>query len=238
MTSPYGKDPVTTIEEVLERQHEIADYIHGTLGDGDGIWIFNDLYITITEQVKKGCDKSNYKDTPFMTALDVAFANRYLEALRDNEKRPGSESGPWKALINARGNPNLQKLQFAAAGVNAHINFDLAQALCATWKQVKPTRGTDQHETYQAIDAVFAAEMDRLRHEFENKVEARFDRGLVSKLLDLVGDLFVDETRNVAWAQARTMWALRDVPFGDDPSVAFMLASSDLAAKVILHPLF
>ena len=62
-------------------------------------------------------------------------------------------------------------MNFAVLGVNAHINFDLAHALIATWRHVAPDGdGPDsaQFHDYRLINDVFEMEMDGLREELDS----------------------------------------------------------------------
>jgi Family of unknown function (DUF5995) len=132
----YKLGPVTTIPEVLTRLAVIREYI-GANGPGnpvDGIGCFNELYALITQDVLNGMGTNIHKDDAFMGALDVAFANRYLDALRADATLPGSAAAPWNVLLERRGDQKLEKLQFAAAGVNAHIDYDLTPAVVTTWE--------------------------------------------------------------------------------------------------------
>lgn len=236
--SPFRKGRVTTIEQVLERQHEIADYlVQQAAGKRDGLWVFNDLYTTITDQVKQGCDNSNYDDNEFMKALDVAFANRYFDALRDDARHPGSAPAPWEVLLGRRTVRGIEALQFAAAGVNAHINFDLAAAVFRTWQELGHGQGAAQHTTYQAIDGIFAKQMEPLRKEFESRWQREVDGGPISKFLDLLGDLLVDGTRDLAWHHAMTLWKWRRVPLADHITMDWLSLTAHAAGELLLVPL-
>jgi len=208
----YLGGDVTSIQAVLDRLEAIQLEID-TNGPGhpDGIGCFNVLYTDITRQVKDGVDAKVYPDNEFMAALDVAFANRYFAALRQDAQGPGPAPFPWKVLIDRRRDTSIFELQFAAAGVNAHIDFDLAAAVVEVWKG--PCHGGPhdgvQHATYQQIDQVFAREMSKLRHEYETKDLSRFDQGVVTKVLNFVSDWTVNLTRDIAWGHASRMWDLR-----------------------------
>jgi hypothetical protein len=235
--SPYKRGPAKTIDEVLDRQDAIGKFIAKQKGPSDGIYLFNKLYMTITEEVRDGCKASTYQDNDFMRALDVAFANRYFAALRRDEHDPGSAPAPWKVLLERRGDRGIQELQFAAAGVNAHINFDLAAAVYETWGRAGPGTGSDQHLTYQAIDAVFAAQMDTLRHAFEKTWQREVDGGPIAKLLDLAGDLTVDLTRDLAWHHAMTLWKWRRVPLHYHLTMDWLSVTAFAAGELLLLPL-
>lgn len=208
----YLDPKVNDIPGVLDRLAAIQAEI-GANGPGkpDGIGCFNTLYTDITKQVKAGVDGRVYPDNAFMAALDVAFANRYFDALRADAQTPGSAPMPWGVLLKSRADTKLFELQFAAAGVNAHIDFDLAAAVVEVWKG--PCRGGPhdgiQHATYQQIDQVFAREMSKLRHKFEPKDLLQFDQGTVTKVLSFVSDWVVNLTRDLAWGHAARMWDLR-----------------------------
>jgi hypothetical protein len=239
--NPYTLPPASSIPEVIQRLEDIQTYI-GANGPGhplDGIGCFSTLYTTITQRVLDGVNAQMFKDNAFMTTLDIAFANRYLDALRSSVIAPGSEPRPWSVLIDARADQNIAGLQFAAAGVNAHIDYDLSAALVTAWAETggpadqNGPGSADQHLTYQQIDQIFAEEMDALRHEFETSGEAGLDQGFVARLLDLFGDWTVDLTRDVAWGQASRMWALRKFHL-DGPYLDGLAVTAGLAGQVIL----
>ena len=207
MTWPYDLPRVTTIPEFLTRLGQIKAAINDPT---DGVSCFNDLYTTITSRVYQGTQTGFFGDPAYITALDVAFANRYLDALRDHDAGKHTPD-PWRVLIDRRADHAVQSLQFAAAGVNAHINFDLPHAVLEVWEgpQGPGPKNMAQHDTYQKVDQIFAGEMDNLRHKFETANEKQWDKGRLDKLLNLVGDLLVDGTRDVAWKEASHMWAFR-----------------------------
>src|SRR5258708_4791702 len=94
--NPYLLPSVTTIPEVIDRLTDIQAYIaaNGPGRPDDGIGCFNTLYTVITKQVLLGVQNGAFQDGPFMTALDVAFANRYFDALRADALAPGSAPRP------------------------------------------------------------------------------------------------------------------------------------------------
>ena len=131
---PYVRPPVTTVPEVLERLDEIQAYAeaHELLGPSDGVACFNRLYRTITASVLRGLGTRRFKDPDFIATLDVTFANRYFSAVRASVTEARVVAGAWQVLIERRDDRRIHPIQFAAAGVNAHVDLDLAVAVAAT----------------------------------------------------------------------------------------------------------
>jgi hypothetical protein len=63
--------------------------------------------------------------------LDLAFAGFYVDAL-DADLRGEPVPAPWRVAFDAaRERPDLPPLRHVLFGINAHINYDLPQALLA-----------------------------------------------------------------------------------------------------------
>jgi hypothetical protein len=235
---PYTLPAVAHIAEFLARLGDLQGYIaaNGPGKPNDGIGCFNALYLRVTERVRDGIGAGAFRDPRFVTELDVSFGNRYLDALRAGHDRPGSAPLPWRVLLERRADQNLARLQFAAAGVNAHIDYDLAAAVVATWRRIGG--GPDdpaQHASYQQIDRIFAEEMDGLRHAFESSGEAAIDRGRAASFLDFLGDWTVDITRDIAWGHAARMWALRHLG-GESEYLAALALTAGAVGRTLLVP--
>jgi hypothetical protein len=59
-----------------------------------------------------------------MSQLDVTFAGLYFDAV-EAAGDPAAVPLAWRPLIEERGQPAIEPIQFALAGMNAHINHDL-----------------------------------------------------------------------------------------------------------------
>jgi hypothetical protein len=235
---PLLEPNVTTIDDVLERLEDIQTHIEGEHGERDGVARFNFLYHLITQQVRDGANQARFADNDFMRALDVAFANRYFDALRADARNPGSAPKVWQALIDERANQHVFAMQFAVAGVNAHINFDLAFALvnACTTMHVELGAGR-QHDTYQEINDVFAEQMEPLRKHYENPLVRFFDRSILSRIANLGGDLAVIVTRDAAWMNGTWMWPRRgDADEIREHSDEMDDAATSLSDVILVHP--
>ena len=98
---------------------------------------FNRLYHTITSNVLERLDSGRFADPEFLALLDVEFAKRYFEALRLWSAGSPRTPGVWRVLFERMDGPDARPLPSAAAGVNAHINFDLPFAVVS---DVRPAR--------------------------------------------------------------------------------------------------
>ena len=77
----------------------------------------------------------------------------YFAAIRGYLSGTGLPSS-WQALFDARFQPGIDRILFAVAGMNAHINRDLALALNDTSASlnVTPASNGPEHADYQAIN--------------------------------------------------------------------------------------
>ena len=92
---------------------------------------FHATYLRTTQAVGEEIERGGFADGDWLTRWDIAFAELYLDALEAD--RLGSPvSGPWRvAFATADERPQLPPLRHVLFGLNAHINYDLPQALIA-----------------------------------------------------------------------------------------------------------
>jgi hypothetical protein len=92
---------------------------------------FHATYLRTTEAVAAEIDRGGFADGPWLERWDLAFAGFYLDALAA-DLRGEPVSLPWRVAFDAaRDRPGLPPLRHVLFGINAHINYDLPQALLA-----------------------------------------------------------------------------------------------------------
>ncbi len=104
------------------------DALDGVVGVGDGLRWFNRLYRMVTVEVRDHPPGGGWENRVWVEGLDVVFAGLYFDALRDWTAGRDVASA-WKAFFAMRSAGGIDRIQFAVAGMNAHINHDLALAL-------------------------------------------------------------------------------------------------------------
>jgi len=150
----------TRVEGVAERMRAIEV----VLPEGDGVRAFTQLYRAVTEAVDERVRPGTFADVTFTRWLDVVFANLYFRALRAHVLGPKRPPRAWAVLFEARSRKGIAPIQFALAGMNAHINRDLPLALVETCRarRVAPFRNCPQHADFRAIDPLLADRRRRL----------------------------------------------------------------------------
>ena len=200
----------TRVDGVAERMRAIEE----ALPEGDGVRAFTQLYRAVTEAVDEHVRPGTFADARFTRWLDVVFANLYFRALRAHVLGPKRPPRAWAALFAARSREGIAPIQFALAGMNAHINRDLPLALVETCRarDVVPAHGSPQHADFRAIDPLLAETEARVRRDFSTGLVGWADEAL-GELDSVVAMWKVSRARGAAWENAETLWALRDVPF-------------------------
>jgi hypothetical protein len=145
-----GPAPLT-IADVIARMQTID----ALLPTNDGLKWFNRIYLMVTQQVDLHPPGGAWESPVWLTRLDVVFAGLYFTAVAGFL---GGHSVPsaWNALFEARYRTGIDRIQFALAGMNAHINHDLALTLLATDAElnVVPAPGSPEFADYQSVSGL------------------------------------------------------------------------------------
>ena len=202
-----GKRP-NAIAGVIARMETI---LH-PLPDSDGVACFTRLYLKVTEGVQARLGALNFSDPRLLADLDVRFANLYFAAL-DAAATPNASEIPraWVPLFEARSRRGVAPLQFAIAGMNAHINRDLPVAIVASCQSagVAPEEGSPLHADYLRINHVLATVESHVKEQYLTGWLHRIDRLVhrVHRLDDIVAMWNITRARDAAWTNAEALWA-------------------------------
>ena|SRR5664280_340398 len=91
--------------------------------------VFLSTYQRTTQAIGDAIERASFEDPEWVARWDIAFANLYLSAL-DTELAGGATvPRPWRLAFAS--SSDLSPLRHVLLGINAHINYDLPQALLA-----------------------------------------------------------------------------------------------------------
>ena len=145
-------DGHAAVDEVLRVLSELQDVFAGSGSPAMG---FHHLYVATTTEVAQRLAAGAFEAPAFICALDARFAVRYLSAVR--AMAVGADvPRSWRVVLDGREEASL--LARTAAGVNAHINFDLPFALLAALRgaQVFPAAETSpEYRDYLQVNEIF-----------------------------------------------------------------------------------
>ena len=116
------------IDQVVQQLDDIIDW---SINSSSRLGYFAALYRKVTLKVKEGIGDGFFEDGERMENLDVIFANRYLEAFDQNQKKMKTTRS-WQLAFEASNQWWPIVLQHLLLGMNAHINLDLGIAAART----------------------------------------------------------------------------------------------------------
>ncbi len=226
--------PAQTIDDVIAKMTGID----GRLADADGLKWFNRLYLQVTLSVRAEVGGAAFEDKPFLTALDVVFANLYFAAVSRAEARPATPPKAWRPLFDTRNTSGIARLQFALAGMNAHINRDLPEALVRAFRQLgdTPLANAPRRRDFDRVNDLLERVEEAAKHDFTIGIVGDIDR-LAGRLDDVKAMWSVREARATAWTNAEVLWTLQDVPLLRDRYFDRLDRLTGFAGKGLLVPI-
>jgi Family of unknown function (DUF5995) len=236
-----AREKLTDVPSVVDRLDRISR-VAATLrplGENDGMACFARLYHQITRDVLTSYeDRSLFRCGDFVIELDIAFAQRYLDAIHAHGTAGEEAPRCWRILFDRRQEEGIERWRFAATGVNAHVNFDLAFALLDVWEDHPDSplsTSEEQYADYQAINTIFHRRMDELCERNDAPWTLLGDDGtFFDRAGNVLGDLLVVGTRDLAWTFAERMWRHRgELGYRDVPTATLDVVAAGLADVVL-----
>lgn len=225
---PVPPEQPRSVEEVVARLREIDR----SLPESDGVRAFNHMYLQVTELVRDRLSTGFFHDAAFLARLDAVFAGLYLGQVNAS---PAPLAKAWAPLVEGRAASCLP-IQFALAGMNAHINHDLPIAVVRTCRQLGLTPSSPGvKEDYDAITGLLEDVQEQVRQAFLHGVALEADRAL-APVIAMVGNWSIAKAREAAWVTAGLLWEIDGVePLASD-YLATLGRSVGLAGRLLLTP--
>jgi hypothetical protein len=195
--------------------------------------IFAETYFRTTRAVGTAIEDARFEDPAWVERWDVAFADLYLLAydaylagaarverphVTGTDRAAGDQPGPKNALDTRVPRPwrlafdapaDLPALRHVLLGINAHVNYDLPQALLAVISDddfTDPVLMARRKRDHERIDAVLASRVAA-------EDDALGPRILLDRVLDPLNRLgskrFLKEARQKVWRNVEQLQQAR-----------------------------
>jgi len=225
---PPAPGQPATVDALVERMHEIDRALPST----DGVSAFNGMYLRVTELVRDRLVEGWFGNPAFVTRLDLVFAGLYLDAVG-----AGTPDASWAPLFSARLEPGRVPIQFALAGMNAHINHDLPLAVVTTCRQLGLTPDSPGvADDYHRVNDLLAAVQEDVRRSFLDGIALTVDEQYAGPVANLVSGWSIARARDAAWTNARVLWSLEGVEPLRTDFLATLSRSVGMAGRYLLTP--
>ncbi|NGO66987.1 DUF5995 family protein [Streptomyces boncukensis] len=219
---------VLPIRDVTARMREIG----AELPPRDGVAVFNRVYLSVTEELERRLAAGLFEEREATGELGARFAARYLDAV-DAERAGRRPPACWRPLFQMRRHPAVHALQFALAGINAHIGHDLPLSLVDTCR----SRGTEPdalEADYERIGELLTGLEERIR---EDLMPGPDLLDVADPLTHLVGSWSLERARGGAWAAFRALWGLRAFEALAEEMTEGLDATVGMTGRYLLTPL-
>ena len=187
---------LTTIEGVIVKLDEIIAW---SKKNKSPIGYFACTYRIMTLAVLDGIKKKKFEDGKRMIILDLAFANRYFEAL-ENYQNNKKCSNAWFTAFEAAKNKNFLIMQHILLGINAHINLDLgvSAASIMPYRKINPLKN-DFDKINEVISSINQKVQDTLNTIcYSIALVDELSQGKDNAILDFA----ISKARQTSWATA------------------------------------
>jgi Family of unknown function (DUF5995) len=221
---------ISTIQDVIVRMEQIDSSLPAT----DELACFNRMYLEVTQNVESCLSQHYFSDPNFMETLDVISADLYFTAA-DAASGPLDGVPPaWQPLIQAPSDSRIYAIQFALAGMNAHINHDLPIAVVETCARLgtAPDQGTC-HADSQKVDGLLHKAEQSVRESFESGDAVKADEH-ARAVLNLVANWSIGAARDVAWDTAMALWMARHVNRVESLLMGSLAPTVGMASRCLL----
>ncbi|MER5406600.1 DUF5995 family protein [Streptomyces sp. NPDC002769] len=194
------------LEQLIAPVHTVVSRmrtLEAALPERDGVAVFNRVYLTVTEEIDRRLDAGEFPDPGAAATLDVRFAERYLTVAEE-----GCPPACWRPLLQFRRHPGVSPLQFALAGVNAHVGHDLPLAVVDSCRALG-CEPADLEDEFERVGDLLVSMEERIR---EDLMPGPDLLEVADPLTHLLGAWSLERARDASWSAARALWALRGLP--------------------------
>ena len=230
---PFGNSPVLSVDEAIERINALTSW----LAPEDGRSPFNTMYLPVIKAISEATATAGYfTNSEFLNRLDVSFVNRYFDTYIRSATGVALPRC-WDVVWRLRQSTHHVPLQFALAGMNAHINHDLVLALVETFAALDADpRDPSLLADFKRVNAILGELEPEMRRSYEHGLLLRMDHRLGARE-DRLDRWSIAAAREAAWRDAETMWRVHNHPTLRARYEAALDHAVALAGECLLVPL-
>lgn len=184
------------------------------IADDDERQYFHGAYLRSTRAVMADADAGRFDDPEWAERWGLAFAQLYMDAFNAWEANDPTP-GPWQVAFDVSRDPKIPPVRHALLGINAHINYDLPQALLAVITDddfddpdVMARRAAD-HAHVDSILVKRVPEEDQRIVTLEDPGDRNFVDGLMQPFNRAGTKKFLKEGRDKVWRNTSQLSAAR-----------------------------
>lgn len=227
------RPPAADLPRVVGRMRALA----AELDDGDGLAAFHRVYLSVTRELARGlCNGAapgRVRTPAPVEVLAVVFAERYLAAVGHGVKGRRPAPACWRPLLERRHDRRILPVQFALAGINAHVGHDLALAVvdaCA----VLGCEPAALEGDFDRVGDVLVRLEERVREQLmpgPDVLEA------ADPLTHLAASWCLGRARSAAWGASKVLWGLRGTRELGEEFTQRLDATVGVVGRCLLSPL-
>jgi hypothetical protein len=195
------------IGDLIARMEEMQAHLDAG-GDARRYWhgVYRRGTVAVRDEIRRG----GFLDPDWLERWDLAFADIYLDAMEGWDRRE-PVSGPWQEAFAAGADQSVPPLRHVLLGLNAHVNFDLPQALLAVISDDEfedPEVMRRRHADHKHVDDVLVvrvASEDQQIAAAERPGDRRLADRLLTPLNRAGSKKFLKEARAKVYDNARLL---------------------------------
>lgn len=226
-------EAVATVDDVIL----VLRNLDRELSSNDGLKWFNLLYLRVTEGVRNQSATIRWENSKWLERLDVIFAKLYFAAIANWQNSRSNVTRSWSPLFEARDQQGILRVQFAFAGINAHINHDLPIALVQTGKELRISlrRGTREFRDFEKVNSILEVAQENAKQYIATGIVGLLDEDL-GRLDDRIANWSVRKARETAWSNGEICGRLNRTPVLREDFVVNLDRLVSLSSRGLLVP--
>jgi len=129
---------ITSVNDVIhvfeQLNHQLTDL------QLEQYFLFNKSYLVVTTHMQQAIQENRFNNPLFIEKFIISFAAYYFKAINGSAGKVPDLSLPWQKLNDYAALRSAPVFISLMLGANAHINYDLPQALTKLMQEDKPEK--------------------------------------------------------------------------------------------------